>query len=305
MFEFLSSPFGLVAVGLGVLAVAVLALCLWITTLDRRMRGMADGLEAERRKVAEMQMVIGRRNNAARSYGGGQGSHPQAARAAAAPAGAAPSGAAAATAPGAPVPSRPAPAPAPAQAPAPRPARPAGQPVPGPASAVPAGRGGDPRTAQGVPARGAQPGGGARPQGARGPQGGRPAPTPQPASNGWTPTSIPLPTGQEVDSWVQGGPATQGIVMPGKKMSRKARREAERAFAARAAAELEARQARRAQEVTVPRGAQRSASPRAAAASATARASQPGVVRPYGGAAAPVPSAVAQAQAQARGRHAR
>ena len=69
MFEFLSSPFGLVAVGLGVLAVAVLALCLWITTLDRRMRGMADGLEAERRKVAEMQMVIGRRNNAARSYG--------------------------------------------------------------------------------------------------------------------------------------------------------------------------------------------------------------------------------------------
>ena len=42
VFEFLSSPFGLVAVGLGVLAVAVLALCLWITTLDRRMRGMAD-----------------------------------------------------------------------------------------------------------------------------------------------------------------------------------------------------------------------------------------------------------------------
>lgn len=60
MFEFLSSPFGLVAVGLGVLAVAVLALCLWITTLDRRMRGMADGLETERRKVAELQMVIGR-----------------------------------------------------------------------------------------------------------------------------------------------------------------------------------------------------------------------------------------------------
>ncbi|MFR5828356.1 MAG: hypothetical protein ACLUE1_04485 [Adlercreutzia equolifaciens] len=68
MFEFLSSPFGLVAVGLGVLAVAVLALCLWITTLDRRMRGMADGLETERRKV-ELQMVIGRRANAARSYG--------------------------------------------------------------------------------------------------------------------------------------------------------------------------------------------------------------------------------------------
>lgn len=34
-----------------------------------RMRGMADGLETERRKVAELQMVIGRRANAARSYG--------------------------------------------------------------------------------------------------------------------------------------------------------------------------------------------------------------------------------------------
>ena len=69
VFEFLSSPFGLVAVGLGVLAVAVLALCLWITTLDRRMRGMADGLETERRKVAELQMVIGRRAPAKRRPG--------------------------------------------------------------------------------------------------------------------------------------------------------------------------------------------------------------------------------------------
>ena len=83
MFEFLSSPFGLVAVGLGVLAVAVLALCLWITTLDRRMRGMADGLETERRKVAELQMVIGRRANAARSYGNrGRAAAPAAAPAA-------------------------------------------------------------------------------------------------------------------------------------------------------------------------------------------------------------------------------
>ena len=300
MFEFLSSPFGLVAVGLGVLAVAVLALCLWITTLDRRMRGMADGLEAERRKVAEMQMVIGRRNNAARSYGRGGRPAPAAAPA---PTGApVPNGApaamaqaapgpngAAATAPGAPVPGRPAqPGPNPqqaAQARAPQPAPQARGPQPAPA------RGG--RSARGQ--------GNRHPQIPRGAP-AAPAPTPQPAAAGWTPTSIPLPTGQEVDSWVQGSPADQAIVMPGKKMSRKARREAERAFAARAAAELEARQARRAQEVSVPRGAQRTGNPRAAAARGVEAR---GAVRPYGGPAAPVPSAVAQAQAQARGRHAR
>lgn len=206
MFEFLSSPFGLVAVGLGVLAIAVLALCLWITALDRRMRGMADGLEAERRKVAEMQMVIGRRNNAARSYGSR--------RPAPAPGGAAPM---------------------------------TGQvPMPGATSA-------------GMPAQGQ-----AVPQGAhaatRVPRSAavsaaatyNPAPTtaPRPApapGAGWTPNSIPMPTGNEVDAWVQGG-AQKPFNMPDKKMSRRARREAERAFAARAAAELEARQARRAQE---------------------------------------------------------
>lgn len=99
VFEFLSSPFGLVAVGLGVLAVAVLALCLWITTLDRRMRGMADGLETERRKVAELQMVIGRRANAARSYG----NRGRAAAPAPAPA---PASAVAAASAGAPMPPR-------------------------------------------------------------------------------------------------------------------------------------------------------------------------------------------------------
>lgn len=71
---------------------------------------------------------------------------------------------------------------------------------------------------------------------------------PRPAAAG-RPSSIPMPAQSEVDAWVQGGPAVQQpIVVPDRKMSRKARREAERAFAARAAAELEARQARRAQE---------------------------------------------------------
>lgn len=207
MFEFLSSPFGLVAVGLGVLAVAVLALCLWITTLDRRMRGMADGLETERRKVAELQMVIGRRANAARSYGNrGRAQAPAPAQVPAAPASAASPRAAAA-------------APAPMGASA--------------AAAMPS-RAAAPASAAAAPARGRV---------------GRSAPAPAPAGAGWTPSSIPMPAQSEVDAWVQGAPAMQQpIVMPDRKMSRKARREAERAFAARAAAELEARQARRAQE---------------------------------------------------------
>lgn len=213
VFEFLSSPFGLVAVGLGVLAVAVLALCLWITTLDRRMRGMADGLETERRKVAELQMVIGRRANAARSYG----NRGRAAAPAPAPA-PAPASAVAAASAGAPMPPRGAAAPMPM-------GTPAGASVP-------------PRNA--VPASAAVPSG-AAPRGR--------APRPAPAGSGWTPSSIPMPAQSEVDAWVQGGPAVQQpIVVPDRKMSRKARREAERAFAARAAAELEARQARRAQE---------------------------------------------------------
>lgn len=200
MFEFLSSPFGLVAVGLGVLAVAVLALCLWITTLDRRMRGMADGLETERRKVAELQMVIARRANAARSYGNrGRATAPGSA---AAPAAAVVSHGAA----GAPAPTR-----ASAGAVPPR----AAAPAQAPAGASTRGR----------------------------------APRPASGASGWTPSSIPMPARAEVDAWVQGGPGVQQpIVMPDHKMSRKARREAERAFAARAAAELEARQARRAQE---------------------------------------------------------
>lgn len=150
MFEFLSSPFGLVAVGLGVLAVAVLALCLWITTLDRRMRGMADGLETERRKVAELQMVIGRRANAARSYG-------NRGRVAA-----------------------PAPAPAPVAAAAP--AAPAGTAVPprGAGAPVPMGASGG----AAVPPRGSVPASAGAPAGAvpRG-RGSRPAP----AGSGWTP----------------------------------------------------------------------------------------------------------------------
>ena len=259
MFEFLSSPFGLVAVGLGVLAVAVLALCLWITTLDRRMRGMADGLEAERRKVAEMQMVIGRRNNAARSYGGrpraGQPA-PQAAPRPAPAAGGVPigapqqgmpmghpgmAGAPAATATAVPQPavapaSRPAPQPAPRPAPAPRPT--VGSPTPASAGRAP----------QGVSRR----------------RGG-----------GWAPDEQPqVASEQMAEAWVQsGGFGQQPIVVPDKKMSRKARREAERAFAARAAAELEARQARRAAE--------------AASAAPPARSQGQQGIRPYGGPAAP------------------
>lgn len=76
------------------------------------------------------------------------------------------------------------------------------------------------------------------------------------------------------EAWVQsGGFGQQPIVVPDKKMSRKARREAERAFAARAAAELEARQARRAAE--------------AASAAPPARSQGQQGIRPYGGPAAP------------------
>ena len=310
MFEFLSSPFGLVAVGLGVLAVAVLALCLWITTLDRRMRGMADGLEAERRKVAEMQMVIGRRNNAARSYGrrGAPAGAPV-------PAQGHPMGAAPAQAMGA--------------APAP------GAPVPGPGGAAPTARGVAPSpeaAMAGVPARGAasrpatqgapapsapvQPGAprprhpqGRMPQGTAA-QGAAPAPRPTAGGatrrrgGGWAPQQATPAADQAVDAWVQAGAgAQQAIVMPDKKMSRKARREAERAFAARAAAELEARQARRAQEVAVPRGTPRAGTPRPAQRER----------RPYGAPApAPGPGAPAAAapasgapEAFGRGRHAR
>ena len=149
VFEFLSSPFGLVAVGLGVLAVAVLALCLWITTLDRRMRGMADGLETERRKVAELQMVIGRRANAARSYG----NRGRAAAPAPAPA-PAPASAVAAASAGAPMPPRGAAAPMPMGVPAgasvpPRNAVPASAAVP--SGAAPRGRA--PRPAPARPGR--------------------------------------------------------------------------------------------------------------------------------------------------------
>lgn len=71
MADFISSPVALVAIGLGVLAIAIVLLVVWIVSLDRRMRGVVDGLEAERRKVAEMQMMMGRR--ASRGYGAPRG----------------------------------------------------------------------------------------------------------------------------------------------------------------------------------------------------------------------------------------
>lgn len=270
MFEFLSSPFGLVAVGLAVLAVAVLALCLWITTLDRRMRGMADGLEAERRKVAEMQMVIGRRNNAARSYGrprapqGVPAGAPMGNMAMGAPAGTA-------IAPGAGMAlggqgvGMPAPAPRAAA-----PQAPAGQVAAGAPGTMPAPRG------AGAPA-GVPRGAGAQVATAAAPMGRPAAPrtaAPQGVSRrrggGWAPEEPMTASEAMAEAWVQSaGFGQQPIVVPDKKMSRKARREAERAFAARAAAELEARQARRAAEAAAPRPAGQSG------------------MRPYGGPAAP------------------
>ena len=55
---------------------------------------------------------------------------------------------------------------------------------------------------------------------------------PAPGGKRVTPSSIPMPAQSEVDAWVQGAPAVQQpIVVPDRKMSRKARREAERALA--------------------------------------------------------------------------
>lgn len=70
--EFVTSQFSLVAIGLAVVAIAVVLLLIWVLSIDRRTRSVADSLEVERRKVAEMQMVIGRRNAAARSQGSAQ-----------------------------------------------------------------------------------------------------------------------------------------------------------------------------------------------------------------------------------------
>lgn len=65
MSSFLSSlnlsPFTLVGVGLVILAVAIVLLVVWVIALDRRTRGVVDGLEVERRKVAEMQVIVSQR----------------------------------------------------------------------------------------------------------------------------------------------------------------------------------------------------------------------------------------------------
>ncbi|MCI8367899.1 MAG: hypothetical protein HFJ66_09970 [Eggerthellaceae bacterium] len=63
MIDFLSSPFSLVSVGLGVLAIAIIGMVAWVLSIDRRTRGMVDSLEQERRKVAEMQVFLSRRGN--------------------------------------------------------------------------------------------------------------------------------------------------------------------------------------------------------------------------------------------------
>ena len=109
-----------------------------------------------------------------------------------------------------------------------------------------------------------------------------------------------------VDAWVQGAPAVQQpIVVPDRKMSRKARREAERAFAARAAAELEARQARRAQEAAAAQRSFGAAPARAAAPARPAAAARPAAGVPAQAQGfAPVQPAYG-APSGARARHAR
>ena len=146
----------------------------------------------------------------------------------------------------------------------------------------------------------------------RGPQlrepgeGGSARSRPAPAGSGWTPSSIPMPAQSEVDAWVQGAPAVQQpIVVPDRKMSRKARREAERAFAARAAAELEARQARRAQEAAAAQRSFGAAPARAAAPARPAAAARPAAGVPAQAQGfAPVQPAYG-APSGARARHAR
>lgn len=89
MSSFLSSlnlsPFALVAVGLIVLAVAIVLLVVWVIAIDRRTRGVVDGLEVERRKVAEMQVIVSQRvgrgpqRPQGRSGSGARGAGPRAA----------------------------------------------------------------------------------------------------------------------------------------------------------------------------------------------------------------------------------
>lgn len=68
MAEFLSSPYSLLILGLAVLAFAIILLMIWIVIIDRRTRGVVDGLETERRKVAEMQRIVGQRQASRPGY---------------------------------------------------------------------------------------------------------------------------------------------------------------------------------------------------------------------------------------------
>ena len=243
VFEFLSSPFGLVAVGLGVLAVAVLALCSVGHAVSTAV--CAAWPTAWKPSVARWPSCR--------------------------------------PAIGAPAPTRPADSGTGARAAAPLPPLGARRCCPG-RSCWCAPR---PHAAAGAPApmgtgvaRRRRTRGGAVPRFRRAPlrarcpeDVGRAA---APAGSGWTPSSIPMPAQSEVDAWVQGAPAVQqSIVVPDRKMSRKARREAERAFAARAAAELEARQARRAQEAAAAQRSFGAAPARAAAPAHPAAAARP------------------------------
>lgn len=80
MAEFLSSPYSLLILGLVVLAFAIILLMIWIVIIDRRTRGVVDGLETERRKVAEMQRIVGQRQASRPGYAPARSAsaHPQA-----------------------------------------------------------------------------------------------------------------------------------------------------------------------------------------------------------------------------------
>ena len=62
MAEFLQSPFAIVALVLLIFAVAILGLVGSLVGTNRQLRGLVDGLEAERRKIAQIQMYLSQRS---------------------------------------------------------------------------------------------------------------------------------------------------------------------------------------------------------------------------------------------------
>lgn len=75
--QVMASPFSLVSIGLVVLAIALVVLVIWVVSIDKRTRVVVDDLEVERRKVAEMQRIMGRRNTADRQGASAASRSPQ------------------------------------------------------------------------------------------------------------------------------------------------------------------------------------------------------------------------------------